>query len=637
MRTADLPEKEKADRDMRETVVLRGRNKKQDGNSGKKHYSMCSNILYFYRFAYREFPQLALCHLCSAVSSIFLPCFGILMPGIVVAVVEKGELLPGLAVITAAGFVIMLFHAFSGQIWHKIYFWENTWREVLLGKTVLKGMKCHYQYVEYDEYKKVTRRAYQSLLRGDGSISYKMLDLPREILVSTVCFCLYSTVLGLLEPWLVAVLVGLSLVNYGILRQKNRWLLAFRKEFAQSDREINYMNQTFRRIDKAKDIRIFSMTRWLTDFRGKVFQKRTLLEKRNNRRIIAADVLQLLLNVVRNGMAYGYLIHSCAQGHISVSGFLVYFGAITGFSGFITSIADHYSELRLNSEEASVFRMHMDLPEIDDEGEVPEALYRQPAEIRFCDVSFSYGGKKIYDHFNLTIRPGEKIALLGMNGAGKTTLVKLLCGLYRPDEGKILINGVNTANLPKRALYDLFSVVFQEAAVLPYPMGCNLSFRKLEDTDEARVWEALREAELEEVFREKGVTMETFMGKLALEDSVELSGGQVQKLLLARAIYKNGSILVLDEPTSALDPIAESEIYGKYAEISRGRTSLFISHRLASTRFSTRILFLENGRIIEEGTHDQLMALGGSYAHMYEVQSHYYRESGKGEVEEDAE
>lgn len=221
------------------------------------------------------------------------------------------------------------------------------------------------------------------------------------------------------------------------------------------------------------------------------------------------------------------------------------------------------------------------------------------------------------------------MALLGVNGAGKSTLVKLLCGLYEPDAGKILINGVDTATLPKRALYDLFSVVFQEATIFPYPVGCNLSFRKLEETDEERAWAALREAGLEESFRERDIKMDSYMTKTAFEDGVELSGGQAQRFLLARALYKNGNILVLDEPTSALDPIAESEIYQEYVKISRGRTSLFISHRLASTKFSDRILFLENGRVLEEGTHEELMALGGSSAHMFEIQSRYYAESKK--------
>ena len=153
--------------------------------------------------------------------------------------------------------------------------------------------------------------------------------------------------------------------------------------------------------------------------------------------------------------------------------------------------------------------------------------------------------------------------------------------------------------------------------------------KRLEDTDDRKVWEALRKAGLEELFREKGIRPDSCMTKTAFEDGVELSGGQRQRFLLARALYKDGNILILDEPTSALDPIAESEVYQEYVNISRGRTSLFISHRLASTKFSDRILFLENGKVAEEGTHEELMKLGGSYAHMFEIQSRYYTELGE--------
>lgn len=603
--------------------------KESEGSSEKKtRYSILSNILYFHKYLYREFPKMAVYNIVMVITRSLAPFLGILMPGVALAMVERGKLWEGLLAIALLGAVMMGCDALSQDLNTKSYFYENVFRSILLGDAVLEQTKFLYKFIEYGEGKKITKRAYQSVNGGDWAFTYKIFDYPGNLLVNIICFGLYSTALCTLRPWLVAVLLLFSLADYGVSKLRNKWRLALREKFAQSDREVHYLNRAFRDSSTAKDIRIFAMNDWLMAFRSKVFRERILLEKRNNRKLFLAECLMLLLTVLRNGLAYGYLLYSCFQGNVAIAAFPVYFGAIAGFSGFVTGIVKSYSDLRLANADADCFRRHMEMPKIQEgeEGQVPKELLKQPAGIEFRDVSFSFGEHKVYDHFSLKIRPGEKVALLGVNGAGKTTLVKLLCGLYEPDDGQILINGVDISTVSKRRLYDLFSVVFQEATIFPYPVGCNLSMKRLKDTDEERAWKVLGRAGLEKVFREKGIKMDSYMTKQAFQDGVELSGGQRQRFLLARALYKDGHILILDEPTSALDPIAESEIYEEYVNISGGRTSLFVSHRLASTRFSDRILFLENGRITEEGTREELMAKKGSYAHMFEVQAHYYQD-----------
>ena len=224
---------------------------------------------------------------------------------------------------------------------------------------------------------------------------------------------------------------------------------------------------------------------------------------------------------------------------------------------------------------------------------------------------------------------GEKslVLFVGINGAGKSTIVKLICGLYQPTEGQITVNGLSLTDLNPAQYYESIAAVFQEPFALSFFIAENVSCSTLEETDRTRCREALTRAGLWEKIAGLPQKEETYLGKDMTDDGVTLSGGEMQKLMMARALYKNCRLLLLDEPTAALDAISENEMYETYSTLLKNKTALFISHRLASTRFCDTILFLENGKIKERGTHDELLALGGSYAHMFEVQSQYYQET----------
>ncbi len=260
-------------------------------------------------------------------------------------------------------------------------------------------------------------------------------------------------------------------------------------------------------------------------------------------------------------------------------------------------------------------------------GESSIPVKEEPPSISFEHVSFAYPGARteVLKDLDLTVRKGEKIAIVGVNGAGKTTLMKLACGLLHPVNGRILLNGKDMAQMEAEERYSWFSCAFQDIQFLPLSIRENISMAK-DNTDNSRVWECLKQAGIKEEIGKLPLKLDTLMEKNLNKNAVDFSGGQKQKLILARALYRNAGVLVLDEPTAALDALAENDIYEKYAKFAKGKTSFFVSHRLSSTRFCDRILLIDGGRIAEEGTHNELLAANGLYAKMFEMQGKYYKE-----------
>jgi ABC-type multidrug transport system fused ATPase/permease subunit len=249
-----------------------------------------------------------------------------------------------------------------------------------------------------------------------------------------------------------------------------------------------------------------------------------------------------------------------------------------------------------------------------------------PLTLEFKDVCFTYPGaeKPTINHLTFKVDGGKKLALVGENGAGKTTIIKLISGFYKPDSGEILINGHKIDEFNIDEYRTLLSVINQEVRLMGFPIK-NVVASSLE-VDNDKLVKVLKEASIFEKIEKLPNKENTYITQNLSKDGVEFSGGETQKLMLARALYKDGALLLLDEPTSALDPIAEGELYEKYAYLTKNKTSIFISHRLSSTRFCDNIIYLENGHVIEEGTHEELMKLNGEYKKIFDIQAHYYKE-----------
>lgn len=458
-------------------------------------------------------------------------------------------------------------------------------------------------------------------------ICYSILNLFIDILG----IFSYGTILILLSPTIILFLILSSVLTYTISRWQQNYAEKNKKNYIAIDRKIGYLSSFSSRIDFAKDIRIYGMTHWLESLLTKFQKERFLWNKKIGNYTLIGKFMTFILTLLSNAVTYGVLIWLILRGEIGVGDFVFYFGIITTLSGWMNSLAGDVSEMVSICVRIGYYQEYFQIPDTlnHESGYSPSEKTAEAPEIEFCHVSYCYsmeeGQQYALKDINLKIRAGEKLAIVGVNGAGKTTLVKLLCGLYIPTEGEVRLNGIPVTDYNILYYYSLFSVVFQDMYLLPVTIA---EFIASDNTniEEEKVHYVLRLAGLDQKIQALPKGIYSHLMKGVFDDSVELSGGEKQKLMFARALYKNAPVVVLDEPTAALDPIAENELYQKYGNLTKGKTSIYISHRLASTRFCDRIVLIDNKTIAESGSHEELMKIGGKYAKMFEIQSQYYKE-----------
>ena len=601
----------------------------------KPVYNVLQNISFLLGQIRLGHPSLLVFLALELVFSVVSPAFGIYLPKIAVDLAQSQAGLEQILVsLGGFGLLTALCMGISSSVARGQYMLYNDMRAYFQLRLLYQSLSCDYRVIESEAGQTKYQRAWNSVYFGDFSGTSVMLVACRDIAVNILCFFLYSGILASFSPLLIVLLTGLSLLSLLATRRAQVYENSRRNDQAQVERKLRYVVNTGGSVPFGKDIRLYGMGSWFRSLRDRLIGQSSALIGKIQNRYFGAGAVNAAVLLVRDGLVYGLLIGAVTGGRIGVSDFVLYFGAVTSFSGFVTSVVNSFGQLNGANLQMNDLRAFFDQTD-EPEPEHPAVLSDlHGSSIEFRDVSFSYeGGKRVLDHFNLTIRPGEKIALVGVNGAGKTTLVKLLCGFYRPDSGEIRVGGVRLDRLRKQDRFRLFSAVFQDVFLPPFSVAETISLQPAGRTDRARVESCLKKVGLWEKIASLPHGIDTPMTRETEEHGVVLSGGQRQKLLMARALYRDAPVYILDEPTAALDPIAESETYEQFRTMADGKTVLYISHRLASTRFCDRIVLLENGRAAEEGTHDTLLRSGGRYAELYEMQSRYYREKGAAENE----
>ena len=602
-------------------------------NNKNKKYGYFSNFKYIVSEQWKYKKSYFLTVLLLIPSEVLLSLVTAYLPAAVTGCIERresvadmvltvGVLSLGIVILTVISRVLEV-HKYKLQNYTKNIHYRNL--------LITKIMDMDYNNYVHNRTRIMRQRATTAATRWLNGVG-AFIELNKQIVTNLLGFGAFATVVFRCNPWFVLFLI-ISYIFTAV-----SWLLFQKYKDSLKDTEsrvklkLDYVTYKTKDLSGIKDIKLYNFAEViLKKIAEHTEELKKFDTKVNNVRTWVMSGEEIIGAAVSLG-AYIYLIKQKLDPAInmSVEDFLWNFTAITGFSAWLVKLVNSVSDGIESCHFVDDFRNFLDIPDtLDRKGqEKLELSEGTPCSIELENVSFTYekAEKPTIDNVSLKIESGEKIAVVGVNGAGKTTLIKLISGLFLPQSGSIKINGIDSKKFGRDNYYTFFSAVFQETTPLPLSIAENITLCPKDEIDYEHLLSCIKLAGFDEKIKTLKDKEQTNLVKEINEDAVDLSGGEFQKLLLARALYKNSPIILLDEPTASMDPIAERDLYLQYEELTKNKTSIYISHRLASTRFCDRIILLDDSKIAEIGTHDELIKANGKYAEMFNAQSKYYKD-----------
>ena len=599
------------------------------GDRKKGKYGLISNQLFHMRTS-REFDKkLFYYQLIPIIPTVAVSFLGTLIPSEVVrALQEHWEVGRMVTYICFLTFIMMVCNMAVVGMDQYVSGFSNLLTIFFNRKCFRKMMELDYDLLEGQNEQKLIGNAWRAL-RNNHNFRVACMAFPKCV-SSALGVVFYGIVIGrksviLVVLMMISVMVSMKLLS--VARKKHK---EYHEELSRYAKEAAYISKQSIESSAGKDIRIYHMVDWFMKKYDEALNHMYTIFGWIHDWYFIRSLSDAMIGFLVDILAWGYLLYLLVNGQMTAAEFVLYLGLVNGFGVYFENMIRRIMELEPMSVSLGYIREFLEMENHwGDNVTGRERLEAdKPVTVELCDVSYTYPGsdKPSLSHINLKINQGEKLAILGLNGAGKTTLVKLICGFYQPTEGHILVNGKPITDYARDSYYNMISVLFQDADMLPVTLDENLTGQSAQELDRERLEWALAMSGIADKYHNLPEKGNSLLVRELNDDALDYSGGEKQKLLFARALYKSSQLMILDEPTAALDPISENELYQNFSEAAAGRTSVYISHRLSSTRFCDRIILLENGTVVEEGTHDSLMKGDTRYARLFELQSRYYKE-----------
>lgn len=589
----------------------------------KKEYNTLSVISYFFKKTYKIKFSYFFYSLFEIILNIFFPVINIFAPLWIVSIIQNKKSLNAVAIVI----LLVISNNFGYNIAKK---WvienRNKINDIYIKKFNLEINKVtrsiEFRQLENSDFLDKCKQAEKGIEVANGlqGIMDNLILISSNLLIAlevTFIVIKYSTSMII---FFVINIIAVSIINEIICKIEKKY---FDKNTNQS-RKFDYLTNELVDVKYGKEIRLFNAQPMILKEIEKLEKILTNDERKCCKEISKLSFVSVLVNVLLNVYSYMYLTFSVIRKKMKIGQMLMVIEALFTFSQAFKDIISNAILIDKNIFYLNKYKEFIENVKYEERGGVKN-ISNSKFELEFVNVSFKYPNEKSYvlKNISMKIENGKKIAVVGVNGAGKTTLVKLICRFYKATKGKILLNGIDINKYDYSEYVKKIGAIFQDFQLLAFTIKENITFDNINDI---RLENVIEKVDMDEKIKKYKKKYNTYIFKYFDDDGIEFSHGEEQKIAIARALYKNSTLLIMDEPTSAIDSISESELYQKFNNLTKNITTIFISHRLSSCKFCDEIIVFEEGRIIENGTHRELMDIeNGKYKKMYLMQSNYYQ------------